>query len=59
MCGKTSVSVTQTQKSALIELRSELERREREDISQGEALRRGARLALHHLERCREEQNDG
>lgn len=57
MGDKTSISVTNTQKSALIELRSELERRDREDISQGEAVRRGSRLALRHLENCRGEQD--
>lgn len=50
--GNTSVSVTDTQKSKLIEFRARLEQESGRDISQGEAVEQAAELAIEHVEVC-------
>lgn len=57
--GKSSISVSNTTKSELIEFRAVLEAEELRDISQGEALKRCSELALVHLRECSEGEHNG
>lgn len=50
--GKTTIRVTQSQKASLIEFRSRVEQATGQDIPQGEAVERAARLASYHLKEC-------
>lgn len=52
--GNTTVSVSKSQKSTLIEFRSRLEQATGQDVSQGEAVEEAAELAIEHVENCRD-----
>lgn len=52
--GNTTIGVSDPQKSKLVEFNSLLEQRAGKDVSQGEAVRYAATLAIEHVEECLE-----